>query len=34
MGNAVMLRVQSGPPLVFAHTNTYAQLNAFEWSNG
>lgn len=33
MGNAVLLRVQSSAPLVFEHTNTYAQLNAFEWSN-
>ena len=34
MGNAVLLRVQSGTPLVFEHANTYAQLNAFDWSNG
>jgi hypothetical protein len=34
VGNAVTLRVQSGPPLVFEHANTYAQLNAFDWSNG
>ena len=34
MGNAVALRVQSDPPLVFAHTNKYAQLNAFDWTNG
>lgn len=33
VGNAVTLRVQSGAPLVFEHTNTYAQLNAFDWSN-
>jgi len=33
MGNAVALRVQSGHPLVFEHANTYAQLNAFDWSN-
>jgi hypothetical protein len=33
MGNAVLLRVQSGTPLVFEHANTYAQLNAFDWSN-
>ena len=26
-------RVQSGTPLVFEHTDTYAQLNAFDWSN-
>jgi hypothetical protein len=34
MGNGVTLRVQSDPPLVFEHANTYAQLNAFDWSNG
>lgn len=34
MGNALTLRVQSTPPLVFEHANTYAQLNAFDWSNG
>lgn len=33
MGNSVTLRVQSTAPLVFEHTNTYAQLNAFDWSN-
>ena len=33
MGNAVLLRVQSGAPLVFEHANTYAHLNAFDWSN-
>lgn len=33
MANAVTLRVQSGAPLVFEHANTYAQLNAFDWSN-
>jgi len=33
MGNAVLLRVQSGAPLVFEHMNTYAHLNAFDWSN-
>jgi hypothetical protein len=33
MGNAALLRVQSGIPLVFEHANTYAQLNAFDWSN-
>jgi len=34
MANAVSLRVQSDPPLVFEHANTYAQLYAFAWSNG
>ncbi len=34
VGNAVVLRVQSSPPLVFEPANTYAQLNAFDWSNG
>jgi len=33
MGNAVLLQVQSGAPLVFEHANTYAHLNAFDWSN-
>jgi hypothetical protein len=33
VANAVTLRVQSGAPLVFEHANTYAQLNAFDWSN-
>ena len=33
MANTVSCRVQSGPPLVFEHANTYAQLNAFDWSN-
>lgn len=33
VANTVSLRVQSGPPLVFEHTGTYAQLNAFDWSN-
>ena len=33
MGNAVLLRAQSGTPLVFEHANTYAHLNAFDWSN-
>lgn len=33
MANAVSLRVQSVPPLVFEYANTYAQLNAFDWSN-
>jgi hypothetical protein len=34
MANAVTLRVQSGPPLVYEHVNTYAHLNAFDLSNG
>jgi hypothetical protein len=33
MANAVTLRVQSEAPLVFEHANTYAQLNAFDWSS-
>ena len=33
MANAVTLRLQSTPPLIFAHTNTYGQLNTFAWSN-
>jgi hypothetical protein len=33
MGNAALLRVQSDAPLVFEHANTYAHLNAFDWSN-
>ena len=33
MANAVSLRAQLVPPLVFEYTNAYAQLNAFDWSN-
>lgn len=33
VANTVTLRVQSGTLLVFEHTDTYAQLNAFDWSN-
>jgi hypothetical protein len=33
VGNSVTLRVQAGDPLVFEHQDTYAQLNAFDWSN-
>ena len=33
IANAVTLRLQSTPPLVFEHANTYGQLNAFAWSN-
>ena len=32
MGNSVLLKVSAGP-IVFEHHNTYAQFNAFEWSN-
>lgn len=34
MANAVTLRVQSSPPLLYEHVNTYAHLNAFDLSNG
>jgi len=33
MGDSVRLRVTSGP-LEFTYEHTYAQLNAFDWSNG
>lgn len=33
MANAVSLKVQSAPPLAFEYANTYAQMNAFDWSN-
>ena len=33
MGNSVSLRVQSDAPLSFEHSDTYGQLNEFEWSN-
>jgi hypothetical protein len=33
MGNMTYLSVQSGSALAFQHENTYAQLNAFDWSN-
>jgi hypothetical protein len=33
VGNAVRLSVTSDAPLAFAHENTYAQFNAFDWSN-
>ena len=33
MANAVTLRLQSTPPLVFEHANTYGQLNTFDLSN-
>ncbi len=34
VANATHLRVRSGEKLTFEHKNTYAQLNAFDWSNG
>ena len=33
MGNTVYVRVQSDQRVAFEHENSYAQLNAFEWSN-
>ncbi len=33
MANSVYCRVESGDQLVFQHTDTYGQLNAFDWSN-
>jgi hypothetical protein len=33
MGNTTYLRVHSVPPLAFEHEDTYAQLNAFDWSS-
>jgi hypothetical protein len=33
MANAVSLKVEAGSPLTFEYANTYAQLNAFDWSN-
>jgi hypothetical protein len=32
MGNSTLLKVTAGP-LEFEHRNTYAQFNAFDWSN-
>jgi hypothetical protein len=32
MGNSVVLRVSAGP-IAFEHHDTYAQFNAFDWSN-
>jgi hypothetical protein len=32
VGNAVRVSVTSAAPLAFAHENTYAQFNAFDWS--
>jgi len=33
MGNTVNCRVRAGESLTFELKNTYAQLNAFDWSN-
>ena len=33
VGNTVYVRVQSDGEVAFEHENTYAQLNAFDWSN-
>jgi hypothetical protein len=33
MGNTVHCRVSAGDKLTFELKNTYAQLNAFDWSN-
>jgi hypothetical protein len=33
VGNTVYVRVQSDDKVAFEHENTYAQLNAFDWSN-
>ncbi len=33
MGNMAYLRVQSDEKVAFEHENTYAQLNAFDWTN-
>jgi hypothetical protein len=33
MGNSVRLEVTGPPALAMQHQNTYAQLNAFDWSN-
>lgn len=33
IANAAVVRSQSSPPLVFEYSGTYAQLNAFDWSN-
>jgi hypothetical protein len=33
MGNTVSCRVSAGDKLTFELKNTYAQLNAFDWSN-
>jgi len=33
VGNSVSWKVTAGAPLQFEHRNSYAQLNAFDWSN-
>jgi hypothetical protein len=33
MGNTAYMHVQSDDRVAFEHENTYAQLNAFDWSN-
>jgi hypothetical protein len=33
VANAAALRAKATPPLVWDHSETYAQLNAFDWSN-
>jgi hypothetical protein len=33
MGNTVRNRVSAGDKLTFEFTNSYAQLNTFDWSN-
>ena len=33
IGNTVEWKVSSDDPLSFSHENTYAQMNAFDWSN-
>ena len=32
MGNTTWLKVAAGP-IAFEHRNSYAQFNAFDWSN-
>ncbi len=34
VANTVHVRVNTGTRLAFEHQNTYAQLNAFDWSSG
>ena len=33
VGNTVSLKATAATPLTFEHQNTYAQLNAFDWTN-
>jgi len=33
VGNSVSWKVTAGAPLAFEHQNSYAQFNAFDWSN-